>query len=151
MIEIRVGKEYSPVYMIENGMPQGSVCSPKHFNRMINDIFEEVGGGISKSLFADDGALWVRGRNQKYLQKKLQAAVDTVEQSENRWGFKLSVAKTQVICFAKCHKEISIKLYGEMLNKLKSFVSGECCLMKSLPGGSTLKGQKISVKMLITS
>ena len=25
------------------------------FNCMINDIFEEVGGGISKSLFVDDG------------------------------------------------------------------------------------------------
>ena len=33
---------------------------------------------------------------------------------------------------------------------LKSFVFCECCLMKSLPGGSTLRGQKIHVKMLIT-
>ena len=70
--------------MVENGTPQGSVCSPIFFNCMINEIFEEVGGGISKSLFADVGALWVRGRNQKYLQKKLQAAVDTVEQWANR-------------------------------------------------------------------
>ena len=114
---------------------------------MFNDIFEEVGGQISKSLFADDGALWVRGRNQKYLQKKLQAADDTVEQWANRWGFKLSVAKMQVICFAKCHKEISIKLYGETLEQVKVI----CCLMKSLPGGSTLRGQKISLKMLMTS
>ena len=83
-IEIRIRKEYSPVYVVENGMPQGSVCSPALFNCIINDICEEVGGGISKSLFADDGALWVRGRNQKYLQKKLQAADDTVEQCANR-------------------------------------------------------------------
>ena len=85
-IEIRVGKEYSPVYMVENGTPQGSVCSPAFFNCMINDIFEEVGGGISKSVFADDGVLWVRGRNQKYPQKKLKAAVDTVEQWVSKWG-----------------------------------------------------------------
>lgn len=43
-IEVRVGKEYSPVYMVKNGTPQGSVCSPILFNCMINDIFEEVGG-----------------------------------------------------------------------------------------------------------
>ena len=104
-IEVRIGKE--------------CVCSPIFFNCMINDIFEEVGGGIGKSLFADDGALWVRGRNRKYLQKKLQAAVDTVEQWANRWGFKLSIAKTQVICFAKRHKEIAIKLNGQTLEQVK--------------------------------
>lgn len=118
-IEVRVGKEYSLVYMVENGTPQGSVCSPILFNCMINDIFEEMAGGVSKSLFADDGALWVRGRNQKFLQKKLLAAVDKVEQWANRWGFKMSVAKTQVICFAKRHKEILIKLYGEILEQVR--------------------------------
>ncbi|CAJ1057684.1 RNA-directed DNA polymerase from mobile element jockey [Xyrichtys novacula] len=118
-IEVRVAQEFSPIYEVENGTPQGSVCSPVIFNCMINDIFEEVGGGISKSLFADDGALWVRGRNQDYLQKKLQAAVDKVEQWANRWGFKLSVAKTQVICFAKRHKEVSIKLYDQTLEQAK--------------------------------
>ncbi|XDV47667.1 hypothetical protein PO909_017241 [Leuciscus waleckii] len=119
-IEVRVGKEYSPVYMVENGTPQGSVCRPILFNCMINDIFEDIAGGVSKSLFADDGALWVRGRNQKFLQKKLQAAVDTMEQWANRWGFKMSVAKTQVICFAKRHKEILIKLYGEILEQVRA-------------------------------
>ena len=61
----------------------------------------------------------MRGRNQKYLQKKLQAAVHTVKQWANRWGFKLAVAKTQVICFAKQYKEISRKLYGETLEQVK--------------------------------
>ena len=50
MIEVRVGEEYSPVYMVENGTPQRSVCSPILLNYMINDIFEEVGGGINKSF-----------------------------------------------------------------------------------------------------
>ena len=47
-IEVREGKEDTPVYMVENGTPQGSLCSPIFFNCMINDIFEEVGEGTSK-------------------------------------------------------------------------------------------------------
>lgn len=74
--------------------------------------------GISKSLYADDGTLWIRGRN---LQNKLQAVVETVEQWANKWDFSLSVTKTQVICFAKRHKKVSIKLYGQTLAQVKVF------------------------------
>ena len=40
---------------------------------MINDIFEQGAHNVGKSLFADDGALWVRGQNLDYL-KKLNAS-----------------------------------------------------------------------------
>ena len=41
-IEARVGVNFSKTYAIENGTPQGSVCSPVFFNLMINDIFESI-------------------------------------------------------------------------------------------------------------
>ena len=56
-----------------NGTPQGRVCSPILFNIMINDIFEGVESTVGKSLYVDDGALWVRGRNLEYLKKKMQS------------------------------------------------------------------------------
>ena len=57
-----------------------------------------------------------------------------MEQWAIRWGFKLSVAKTQVICFAERHKELSIKLYGETQEQLKVIcVLGGCV---STIGGS---------------
>ena len=64
---------------------------------MINDIFDHVEDDIGKSLYADDGGVWKRGRNLAYCQRKLQAAINTVEQWSNKWGFKLSVARIQVI------------------------------------------------------
>ena len=77
----------------------------------------DVEDDIGKSLYADDGGVWKRGRNLAYCQMKLQAAIKTVEQWSNKWGFKLSVEKTQVICFSRRHKEISLKLYDQTLKQ----------------------------------
>lgn len=78
-IQVRVGSEYSSVYKVENGTPQGSVCSPLLFNIMISDIFSQLEQSVGKSLYADDGALWVRGRNVLHVSKKMQAAIVDVE------------------------------------------------------------------------
>lgn len=121
-IQVRVGKEYSHEYTVENGTPQGSVCSPLLFNIMINDIFSQIEQSIGKSLYADDGALWIRGRNVSFVQKKIQNAIFEVEKWANKWGFKLSVAKTQVICFSRRHKttSLALKLYGQPLEQVKT-------------------------------
>lgn len=37
----------------------------------------------------------------------------------NNWGFKVSGAKTQVICFSRRHKEVSLKLYDQTLEEVK--------------------------------
>lgn len=121
-IQVRVGAEYSSVYAVENGTPQGSVCSPLLFNIMIHDIFNQVHPSVGKSLYADDGALWAKGRNVAHVGKKIQAAIVEVEKWTNKWGFKLSVAKTQVICFTKRHKiaPISLKLYEQPLKQVNT-------------------------------
>lgn len=77
-IQVKVGSCYSNIYTIDNGTPQGSVCSPILFNIIINDIFSKVGKGIGKSLYAYDGALWKRGRNVKFVERGMQKAVEEV-------------------------------------------------------------------------
>jgi len=51
-----------------------AVCSPILFNIMMDDIFKQVEHNVGKSLYADHGALWIRGRNISYLNKTIQAA-----------------------------------------------------------------------------
>ena len=62
-IQVKVGTEYSNVHGVENGTLQGSVCSPLLFNIMINVFFFLVDQGVGKSLYADDGALFISCRN----------------------------------------------------------------------------------------
>ena len=49
-IEVRVGLSHSSVYSIDNGVPQGSVCSPILFNIMINEFFSEVDASLGRSM-----------------------------------------------------------------------------------------------------
>ena len=79
-IQVRVGVEHSKMYTVENGTPQRSVCSPILFNIMMNYIYEGVDSTVGKSLYVDDGALWVRGRNLEYLKKNMQKAIRKVEE-----------------------------------------------------------------------
>ena len=60
----------------------------------------------------------MRGRNFKYVQAKLQAAIEKVEEWSKVWGFNLSVSKTQSICFYKRHKVLTLKLYGQLIEQV---------------------------------
>lgn len=77
--------------------PLRGVSSPVLFLIMINDVYNNVNPDIGKSLFADDGAIWKRGRNMEFVVKKVQEAVNEVEEWSLNWGFKLSVEKSQSI------------------------------------------------------
>ncbi len=78
-IQVRIGKVLSGRYMVENGIPQGSIISPILFSIMINYVFSQVQGDIVRSLFADDGAVWKRGRNINHITGKIQEAIEVVE------------------------------------------------------------------------
>lgn len=83
-IRVRIGKETSDSYLVENGKmgkwETSVLLALLLFTIMINYVFLDVGPGIGKLLFADDGALWKRGRNIKYTVRKVQEAIGWVEQ-----------------------------------------------------------------------
>jgi len=119
-IEVRIGSELSSIYTIDNGTPQGSVCSPILFNIMINDVFDGVNQRINRALYADDGALWARGRNIDHLQQKMQTAINQVGKWSFKWEFHVSVEKTQFICFSKKRVKptVDLRIYGQSLKQV---------------------------------
>lgn len=89
---------------------------------MINDIFKNVHNGMNRSLFADDGALWKRGKNVEYVVKKIQEGIHQVEMWGMEWGFKFSAEKSKVMLFSgKKNKDVKLKLYRNNLERVESF------------------------------
>lgn len=78
-IQVKIGSHVSEPCKTENETPQGGVVSPTVCSLVINDIFKDVSDSCGKSLLADDGALWVRGKNVDHLVKKLHEGIGKVE------------------------------------------------------------------------
>lgn len=120
-IQVKIGKCYSDKTVIENGIPQGSIVSPLLFSIMINDVFMGLENGMGLSLFADDGAIWKRGRNLKFIMGKIQEAINKIEEWSFKWGFKFSVDKTKTMIFTKKRVvgNLKLKLYNQELERVK--------------------------------
>ncbi len=90
---------------------------------MINDIYLELPVDMGRSLFADDGAIWKRGRNCNFINKKLQNGINQVAEWGIKWGFKFSVEKTKVMIFTNKRKakEYKVEMYGTTLEKVECF------------------------------
>lgn len=118
-IQVRADGAFSEMVGIDNGMPQGSVISPVLFIVMVNDMFQDVGAGYGLSLFADDGAIWKRGRNIKFIIEKLQGALEKVVE----WGFRISVEKSKYVIFGNKGKieNQGLFMYGKPLERAKMF------------------------------
>ncbi len=123
IIQVKIGQVVSKQYNVENGTPQGSVISPILFSIMINDIYLELPMDMGRSLFADDGAIWKRGRNGEFINKKLQNGINQVAEWGIKWGFKFSVEKTKVMIFTNKRKakECKVEMFGTTLEKVECF------------------------------
>jgi len=120
LIQVKIGESYSRKYIVENGTPQGSIISPLLFSILINNVYKDIENGMGFSLFADDGAIWKRGRNLKCIIKKLQQAIINIEEWSYKWGFKFS-DKTTIMLFTKKRigTEVKLKLYNQDLERVK--------------------------------
>ena len=113
-IQVKINNTLSTSYTVQNGVPQGSVISPLLFNIAVNDLPDNI-TGIQISQYADDIALWKSNRNVQFLEKKIQNALNNVENWCKKWRFKLSASKTSAVLFTR-KKDTNLNIY---INKTK--------------------------------
>ena len=77
--------------------------------------------GMGFSFFADDGAIWKRGRNLEFILKKLQQDIIKIEECSVKWGFKFDIDKTKIMFLTRKRivGHFKLRLYNHELERVK--------------------------------
>lgn len=96
--QVCIGSSSSQPYIVNAGVPQGSILGPILYNLFTSDIPALPGNG-TLSLFADDSAISYEGRVIRALVSKLQKGIDEYTTYLKTWKICVNGAKTQTIIF----------------------------------------------------
>lgn len=112
---VRINNSLSKAQNFQCGVPQGSILSPTLFSLMINTLFETCPQEVNYSLYADDGALWIRTSSMAEGMNLMQQALDETMQFSNTKGLQLSPSKTKAMVFTYSSKKLPhpLSLNGE--------------------------------------
>ena len=111
--QVRIDNTYSDTYILENGIPQGSVLSSTLFILAINNVTKQLPNGVKSNLYVDDFTIFYTATNQRHMQRILNLAIAKVDKWASSVGFQLSAEKTKSVMFyrnARWIKKQSIEL-----------------------------------------
>ena len=97
--KVRIGRDVSQSYSLENGVPQGSVLSVTLFAIAVNDVADCVKPPTMSSLFVDDLAIFCRSSKLVSVARQLQLALNNLGNWSRINGFKFSAEKTKCVHF----------------------------------------------------
>lgn len=108
---VKQGNEYSEIYPIYSGVPQGSILGPFLYLLYTYDLpsYSECTIGT----FADDTVIVATGKTNETSTIKLQNALAKIDSWTEKWGLKLNSSKSVHVDFTQktktTHKPIFIK------------------------------------------
>ena len=96
--KLNINGTLSDVFMLNEGLPQGSSISPLLFLIFINDIGSELHDLTTASLFADDTSIWTPGgtKNPEAF-TNMQLEVNKIMEWAKRWKMPINVDKTRAM------------------------------------------------------
>lgn len=96
---VRVGSYESVPFVLENGVPQGSVLSCSLFLIAINGIAQCVQRPVNYSLFVDDLAIFFRSPRLSTAERQIQLTINRLIRWADQTGFRFSASKTTCVNF----------------------------------------------------
>ena len=112
-LKVKVGQKISPTLRMEAGTPQGAVLSPTLFNLFVDDLRESLNlHDIYLAQYADDIALWCTDKDPKEAEKKMNDALQKIEEWTTKWRIGLAPEKSVFMKFTRrpTQKNIPVKL-----------------------------------------
>ena len=89
----------------EEGVPQGAILSTTLFNVKLNDIVKALPEDIRSSLYVDDFKIYFRSPSIDTIERRLQLAINKIENWTLKNGFTVSPIKTKAMLFCKCGRK----------------------------------------------
>ena len=100
-MNVRVGGMLSDEFEQYEGVPQGSVLSCTCFALAINDLPNVLPAYVDSSLYVDDFAIFASSSNTTVLRRRMNTALQRVEEWVEEHGFQLSAEKTKLVHFTR--------------------------------------------------
>ena len=97
--QVRVNNSSSAFYEQEQGVPQGSVLSCSLFALAINGICSNLPRNVKASLYVDDLLIFTMGTYVPAVERRLQHAIDRIDNWTTEHGFTISTDKTVAMQF----------------------------------------------------
>ena len=94
---VRVGQTLSDPYPQCEGVPQGSVLSCTLFQVAINDITCSLPVNVRSTLYVDDFTIWASSKMVHTIERKLQLAINHLQDWSLKNGFMFSSDKSTAI------------------------------------------------------
>ena len=115
-IRVRVGEEMWGPRNNYLGLPQGSVLSPILFNVYVNDVLDNLPGGVKALIYADDFVLYTTINNIQAREESLSVALTAVARSLSALGLSLSIEKCGSLNFNRTSlSRINVEMDGTVV------------------------------------
>ena len=133
---------YSQEYLVNAGVPQGSILGPTLFLLYINDLADDVICDIA--IYADDTTLYSKCDRasdlcqQLGLTSELESDLQDMVDWGKKWLVDFNAGKTQLVLFDWSNKNgsIDVKMGGSILEQKSSFKMLGLTLSSKLDWGS---------------
>ena len=118
-MRVKINNSYSDVFLLEFGVPQGSVLGPVLFSIYVRSIYKYVeSSGFCIKGFADDHQLYVSFTPNfqfHYLGHKINDVLEKVTKWADSFFLKLNPNKTQIIVFGPKSIKDDIHIKGTFI------------------------------------